>query len=113
MKKEGAEKVTAGNAETDRIDRPPESSLHPDGETASAFVESGRVCGYSLPMPEYKIIELEFGSAEEGEVNCRPRLGGLLRYYIRMRHDLDDSSFWTPRGRGPPALGWMQAQKRP
>jgi putative transposase len=30
---------------------------------------------------ENKIIEPEFGSAEEGEVNCRERLGGLLRYY--------------------------------
>ena len=32
---------------------------------------------------ENKIIEPEFGSAEEGEVNCRERLGGLLRYYYR------------------------------
>jgi hypothetical protein len=29
------------------------------------------------------IIEPEFGSAEEGEVGCRERLGGLLRYYYR------------------------------
>jgi hypothetical protein len=32
---------------------------------------------------ENKIIEPEFGSAAEGEVNCRERLGGLLRYYYR------------------------------
>jgi putative transposase len=32
---------------------------------------------------ENKIIEPEFGSAAEGEVNCRERLGGLLRYYHR------------------------------
>ena len=32
---------------------------------------------------ENKIIEPEFGSAEAGEVNCRERLGGLLRYYYR------------------------------
>jgi hypothetical protein len=30
-----------------------------------------------------RVIEPEFGSAEEGEVNCRERLGGLLRYYYR------------------------------
>ena len=30
-----------------------------------------------------EIIEPEFGSAEEGEVGCRERLGGLLRYYYR------------------------------
>ena len=30
-----------------------------------------------------KIIEPEFGSEMEGEVNCRERLGGLLRYYYR------------------------------
>lgn len=29
------------------------------------------------------IIEPEFGSVEEGEVNCRERLGGLLRFYYR------------------------------
>jgi len=28
-------------------------------------------------------LEPEFGSAEEGEVGCRERLGGLLRYYCR------------------------------
>ena len=36
---------------------------------------------------ENKIIEPEFGSVGEGEgkreVNCRERLGGLLRYYHR------------------------------
>ncbi len=33
---------------------------------------------------ENKIIEPEFGGrAGEGEVNCRERLGGLLRYYYR------------------------------
>jgi putative transposase len=32
---------------------------------------------------ENKIIEPEFGSAREGELNCRERLGGLLRYYYR------------------------------
>ena len=32
---------------------------------------------------ENKIIEPEFGSAGKGEVNCRERLGGLLRYYYR------------------------------
>lgn len=30
-----------------------------------------------------KIIKPEFGSAGAGEVNCRERLGGLLRYYHR------------------------------
>ena len=30
-----------------------------------------------------KIIEPEFGSVGEGEVNRRERLGGLLRYYHR------------------------------
>ena len=30
-----------------------------------------------------KIIEPEFGKPDEGEVNCRQRLGGLLRYYHR------------------------------
>ena len=29
------------------------------------------------------IIEPECGSAKEGEVGCRERLGGLLRYYHR------------------------------
>jgi len=28
-------------------------------------------------------LEPGFGSAEEGEVGCRERLGGLLRYYYR------------------------------
>jgi putative transposase len=32
---------------------------------------------------ENKIIEPEFGSGGEGEVQCRQRLGGLLRYYYR------------------------------
>ena len=32
---------------------------------------------------ETRIIAPEFGSAEGGEVNCRERLGGLLRYYHR------------------------------
>jgi len=32
---------------------------------------------------ENKIIEPAFGSVEEGEVDCRERLGGLLRYYCR------------------------------
>ena len=32
---------------------------------------------------ENKIIEPAFGSAEQREVNCRERLGGLLRYYYR------------------------------
>ena len=32
---------------------------------------------------ENNIIEPEFGSTEEGRVNCRERLGGLLRYYYR------------------------------
>ena len=32
---------------------------------------------------ENNIIEPEFGSAEKGNVNCRERLGGLLRYYDR------------------------------
>ena len=30
-----------------------------------------------------EIIEPEFGSAGKGEVNCRERLRGLLRYYHR------------------------------
>ena len=32
---------------------------------------------------ENRIIEPECGSAQEGEVGCRERLGGLLRYYYR------------------------------
>jgi hypothetical protein len=32
---------------------------------------------------ENKIAEPEVGSAEKGNVNCRERLGGLLRYYDR------------------------------
>jgi putative transposase len=32
---------------------------------------------------ENKIIEPDFRSDREGEVNCRERLGGLLRYYYR------------------------------
>ena len=32
---------------------------------------------------ESRIIEPEFGAADEGEVKCRERLGGLLRYYHR------------------------------
>ena len=32
---------------------------------------------------ENRIIEPGFGSAEEGEVGCCERLGGLLRYYYR------------------------------
>lgn len=49
----------------------------------SAFVDSGSVFGYSLALPKYKIIEPEFGSAEEGEVNCREPLCSMLRYYYR------------------------------
>jgi hypothetical protein len=30
-----------------------------------------------------EFIEPEFGSAEEGEMACRERLGRLLRYYYR------------------------------
>ena len=29
---------------------------------------------------------------------CRERLGGLLRYYAGMRHEIDESYFWTLRG---------------
>ena len=32
---------------------------------------------------ENRITEPEFGSAADGELNCRERLGGLLRYYHR------------------------------
>ena len=32
---------------------------------------------------ENKIIEPDFDSDREGEVECRERLGGLLRYYYR------------------------------
>ena len=32
---------------------------------------------------ENKIIEPEFGSTEEGEVNCRERLCSMLRYYYQ------------------------------
>jgi putative transposase len=32
---------------------------------------------------ENKIIEPTFGLNRAGEVNCRERLGGLLRYYYR------------------------------
>lgn len=31
----------------------------------------------------YGVIEPEFGLAAAREVNCRERLGGLLRYYYR------------------------------
>ena len=34
-------------------------------------------------MMENKNIKPEFGSNAEGELNCRERLGGLLRYYYR------------------------------
>ena len=39
--------------------------------------------GMKRPRLKNRIIEPEFGSTEEGEVNCRERLGGLLRYYYR------------------------------
>lgn len=32
---------------------------------------------------ENRIIDPKFGSTAEGEVNCRERIGGLLRYYYR------------------------------
>ena len=32
---------------------------------------------------ENRIIEAEFTSTSEGSVECRERLGGLLRYYYR------------------------------
>jgi hypothetical protein len=32
---------------------------------------------------ENGIIEPDFGSDRESEVNCRERLGGMLRYYYR------------------------------
>ena len=32
---------------------------------------------------ENNIIQPEFGSAEEGEVNCREPLCSMLRYYYR------------------------------
>ena len=32
---------------------------------------------------ENRIIEPDFSSGGEGEVQCRQRLGGLLRYYYR------------------------------
>ena len=32
---------------------------------------------------ENSIIELDFSPGDEGEINCRERLGGLLRYYHR------------------------------
>ena len=35
------------------------------------------------PGLENRIIEPDFGSGGEGEVQCRQRLGGLLRYYYR------------------------------
>ena len=34
-------------------------------------------------LDRMSLIEPEFRSAEEGEVNCRERLGGLFRYYSR------------------------------
>ena len=32
---------------------------------------------------ENKVVEPEFGLEVEGDVSCRERLGGLLRYYYR------------------------------
>ncbi|MGK0188276.1 MAG: putative transposase [Verrucomicrobiales bacterium] len=32
---------------------------------------------------ENKIISPEFSSSSEGEIRCRQRLGGVLRYYNR------------------------------
>ena len=37
---------------------------------------------------ENTIIETEFTLMSEGSVECRERLGGLLRYYTAARHDL-------------------------
>ena len=42
-----------------------------------------------------KIIDPDFGSGDEGEVKCRQRLGGLLRYYYGMPHEN-----WTIRVSG-------------
>ncbi|MFT4550138.1 MAG: putative transposase [Verrucomicrobiales bacterium] len=40
-------------------------------------------CGRNHQGLGNKIIEPDFSSDGEGEVNCRERLGGLLRYYYR------------------------------
>jgi hypothetical protein len=45
---------------------------------------------------EKKFIEPDFESTAEGAVNCRERLGGLLRYDHRER-EIYDFSFWTLR----------------
>ena len=62
------------------------------GRGAGAFADRVRAVG---PFAEHyhgernrqglenRIIEPDFESAGEGEVNCRERLGGLLRYYHR------------------------------
>ena len=56
---------------------------------------------------ENRIIEQGFGSDGEGEVQCRERLGGMLRYYYReaawnRRFEFSDTT-------GQDFLGWPEA----
>ena len=57
--------------------RNPSAPGAPGPEEFRSILESGGL--------ENRIIEPEFGSAAEGEVGCRERLGGLLRYYYHYR----------------------------
>ena len=61
---------------------------HPRSGAGAGLMAVGQFCDHyhrerNHQGLENRIIEPEFGSAEEGEVNCRERLGGLLRYYYR------------------------------
>ena len=47
---------------------------------------------------ENKIIEPELGSAEEGKVAAASGLADCFATTAGMRHEIDDSSFWTVRG---------------
>ena len=42
---------------------------------------------------ENEIIEPGFSYRDDGEVICRERLGGLLRYYYRMPHEYERFEF--------------------
>ena len=46
---------------------------------------------------ENELIEANFSAGESGELKCRGRLGGLLRYYHRKPHEKQSSSFWILR----------------
>ncbi len=55
---------------------------------------------------ENGIIEPEFTLPSEGSVDCRERLGGLLRYYLpRGRVIQGDLNFRTLRDRKGPPFG--------